>query len=81
LAICEILAIALALLAKANGAPVVGGLLIIVFVNLMAALVYFVWQRAIVPGAKQVEESGLVGVTRTLYGKLLRPVLYGRSKA
>ena len=80
LTVAEFLALGLALLARLNGAPVLGALLIIVLVNLVAAAIYATWQRALLPAARQVEQKGVVGVTKSLYEKLLEPILYGRDR-
>jgi hypothetical protein len=81
LTISEFLALGLAVLARSNGAPFLGALLIIVLVNLAAAAVYAVWHRAFVPAAKEVKERGLVGISKSFYRRVLAPLLYGRSGA
>ncbi len=81
LTIAEFLALGLALLARLNGAPFLGALLIIVLVNLAAAAIYAIWQRALLPAARQVEHKGLVGVGKSLYEKLLEPILYGKGRS
>ena len=79
LTVAEFAAFGLALVARSNGAPFVAALLIVVFVNLAAAGIYGLWRRALVPAAKQVEQRGLVGVSKSVYEKVLVPILYGKS--
>jgi hypothetical protein len=61
--------------------PFLGALLIVVLVNLAAAAIYATWRRALLPAAKQVEQRGLVGVSKSFYEKFLEPVLYGKGKS
>jgi DNA-directed RNA polymerase subunit RPC12/RpoP len=81
LTVAEFVALGLALLARSNGAPFLGALLVIVLVNLVAAVIYITWRRALLPAAKQVEQRGLVGVSKSIYEKLLQPVLYGKGRS
>ena|SRR6266478_782925 len=81
LTISEFLAFGLAVLARSNGVPFLGTLLIVILVNLAAAVVYAVWHRAVLPAAKEVEQHGLVGISKSFYQKILAPLLYGRSGA
>jgi phosphotransferase system glucose/maltose/N-acetylglucosamine-specific IIC component len=81
LAAAEFLALGLAILARLNGAPFLGALVIILLVNLAAAAIYAIWRRAVLPAAKQVEQRGILGIGKSIYEKLLEPVLYGKGRS
>jgi phosphotransferase system glucose/maltose/N-acetylglucosamine-specific IIC component len=81
LTVAEFLALGLAVVVRSNGAPFLGALLVIVFVNVVAATIYVIWQKAILPSAKGIEERGLVGISKSIYEKLLAPLLYGKERS
>jgi hypothetical protein len=87
LTVAEIVAIGVALLARANGLPPAGALVLLVLINILAAAIYFTWHRAVIPAwnrsvlpaARKVEDRGLVGISRSLYQRFLSPVLFGKK--
>ncbi len=81
LTVSEFLALGLALVARSNGAPLLGAFLIIILVNLAAAAVDVTWQRVLFPAARRVEQKGLVGVGKSVYERLLEPILFGKERS
>jgi phosphotransferase system glucose/maltose/N-acetylglucosamine-specific IIC component len=80
LAVFEFLALGLALLARSNGVPLLGALLIIVLVNLAGSAIYAAWHRAFVPAARRVGQKGIVGVGKSAYERILEPILFGKER-
>jgi len=81
LAVAEFLAFGLALVVRANGAPFLGALVVVVLVNLAAALIYVLWHRALVPTGREIEQRGLVGVSKSFYERVIAPILYGKRRS